>query len=112
MVDEEKQVSKTDLALGFATHAQPIITLDAEKYQHWLDDSDLSKDQKQEFLQALWSIVVAYVEMGFGVHPLQEVCGQDGFCEGQLSQTFENEVDSGKSKDKKEGADHSDIGLK
>lgn len=55
----------------------PMMTLDVEKYQAYLDDADMTEAQKNEFLQALWSIIVSFVDMGFGVHPLQEVCGED-----------------------------------
>ncbi|WP_164738292.1 hypothetical protein [Frigidibacter oleivorans] len=65
------------LVASFDTAAKPIITVDVQKYQAYLDDPELSDAQKEEFLQALWSIVVAFVELGFGVHPLQEVCGQN-----------------------------------
>lgn len=66
-----------DLSDKFRASARPTLTVDVEKYQAWLDGSDLSLEQKEEFLQALWSIVVSFVELGFGVHPLQEICGQD-----------------------------------
>lgn len=65
------------LSGSFDASARPIVTVDVEKYQTWMDDPDLSEEQKAEFLQALWSIVVTFVELGFGVHPLQEVCGKD-----------------------------------
>jgi len=61
----------------FEESARPIVAVDIKKYQTWIDNSDLSEEHKEEFLQALWSIVVTFVELGFGVHPLQEVCGQD-----------------------------------
>lgn len=57
--------------------AKPTLTVDVERYQALLDDSDMTDAQKEEFLQALWLIVVSFVELGFGVHPLQEVCGKD-----------------------------------
>ncbi len=37
----------------------------------------LTEAQKEEFLQAFCSIIVSFVEMGFGVHPLQAVCGEE-----------------------------------
>jgi hypothetical protein len=43
-----------------------------------LEGSDLSEPQKREFLQALWNIIVAFVDLGFGIHPLQQVCEQNG----------------------------------
>ncbi len=66
-----------ELAGRFDASAQPIVTVDVEKYQSFLDESDLTDEQKEEFLNAIWSIVVSFVELGFGVHPLQEVCGQN-----------------------------------
>lgn len=65
------------LAMTFDASAKPIITVDVERYQSFLDDTDLTEPQKAEFLQALWQIITNFVELGFGVHPLQEVCGKD-----------------------------------
>ena len=28
--------------------------------------------EKREFLEALWSIIVAFVDLGFGIHPVQQ----------------------------------------
>lgn len=56
--------------------AKPIIAVDVERYQAYLDGSGLTVEQKEEFLQALWSIIVTFVDLGFGVHPFQEVCGK------------------------------------
>ena len=69
--------SDIELAGRFDASARPIGTVDVEKYQSFLDESDLTDSQKEEFLDAIWSIVVSFVELGFGVHPLQEVCGQN-----------------------------------
>ena len=55
---------------------RPAIALDVAKYEHLLEDTELSEAQKQEFLEALWEIVVAFVDLGFGVHPVQQACGQ------------------------------------
>lgn len=66
-----------NLSGRFDASARPIVTLDVAKYQAYLDDPNLSEEQKEEFLQAIWSIMVSFVDLGFGVHPLQEVCGQD-----------------------------------
>jgi hypothetical protein len=65
-----------------ASHPKPSLTVDVEKYQAYLDGSDMTEAQKEEFLQALWSIIVSFVELGFGVHPLQEVCGKTPEIEG------------------------------
>ena len=43
-----------------------------------MDDSATPEDQKQELLETLWAIAVACVDMGLGLHPLQQACGQFG----------------------------------
>lgn len=53
------------------THPKPTLTVDVEKYRSLLDEADMTEEQKEEFLQALWSIIVSFVELGFGVHPVQ-----------------------------------------
>ena len=48
-----------------------IVTVDVERYKHFLDESDLTDDEKQQVMQALWEIIVNFVDLGFGVHPVQ-----------------------------------------
>lgn len=54
-----------------------VISIDVQAYAHFLDGSDLSAAQKEEFLQALWSIIVEFVSLGFGVHPIQQAMADD-----------------------------------
>ncbi len=64
--------------------SRPSLTIDYDLYQHYLDNSDLTDAQKREFLDALWSIIVSFVDLGFGVHPLQQISdANEGEC-GQL----------------------------
>lgn len=53
-----------------------VVRIDVEKYQHMLDDSGMSDAQKRETLEALWSLIVVFVDLGFGVHPVQKAYGQ------------------------------------
>lgn len=78
--------------------AKPSLGIDTAKYQAYLDDPSLSEAQKEEIVQALWSIIVAFVDLGFGVHPLQEVLGQEA-C-GKLGATLDvqGNKDSNESK--------------
>ena len=58
---------------------RPVITVDYDRYAHFLDHSDMSEEQKREYLQTIWNIIVEFVSLGFGVHPLQqasEACGK------------------------------------
>tara|TARA_R110002124_G_scaffold7493_1_gene42798 strand:+ start:62 stop:346 length:285 start_codon:yes stop_codon:yes gene_type:complete len=53
------------------------VTVDWEMYAAMLDGSDWTDDQKRELIETLWTIVLAFVDLGFGVHTSQS-CGQDG----------------------------------
>jgi len=56
----------------------PSLTIDWELCGTYLEDSDLSDAKKREFIETLWSIVVSFVDLGFGVHPVQQACEQNG----------------------------------
>ena len=56
--------------------APPTLTIDWERYGRYLDDSDLTEDQKRQFLQTLWDIIVSFVDLGFRLNPQTEVCGE------------------------------------
>lgn len=77
MKHESPEVTESTLTHAFDSSARRVLAVDVEKYQTWLDGSGLSAEQKEEFLRAVWSVVVTFVELGFGVHPLQEVCGKE-----------------------------------
>lgn len=53
------------------------LTLDVEYYQSFIDDVDISDEQKQELIETLWNIVVQFVDLGFGIHPLQQAKSGD-----------------------------------
>lgn len=65
-------------ALGMALEAKPGRTLqiDTTKYQAYLDDPELSDAQKEQIVQALWKIILCFVDLGYGVSPLEQACGQ------------------------------------
>jgi hypothetical protein len=65
-----------DVRFTLDAAAKPSLEIDTAKYQAYLDDPSLTDAQKEEIMQALWSIIVAFVDLGFGVHPVQEVCGK------------------------------------
>ena len=52
------------------------LTIDYQLYEEYLEDSGLSDQEKKEFLNTLWQLVVGFVNLGFGVHPLQQACEQ------------------------------------
>ncbi len=77
MKDEFNTSGRENALTNTASPSPPILTVDVEKYQAYLDGADMTEAQKEEFLQALWSIIVSFVDLGFGVHPLNEVCADD-----------------------------------
>ena len=51
----------------------PALTIDYAICDKHLKDWDATPEQKQEFIDTLWQIIVAFVDLGFGVHPAQQV---------------------------------------
>ena len=65
---------------------KPEVLIDYSRYEAYLDSVDLSDDQKQEFLGTLWNIIAAFVDLGFGVHPLQQAARADSDTSGLLAE--------------------------
>ncbi|MEM7544171.1 MAG: hypothetical protein AAF367_01420 [Pseudomonadota bacterium] len=57
--------------------APPRLEIDWDVYLPFFEDEDISDEDKRQLIEALWSIVVSFVDLGFGVHPVQQACGQD-----------------------------------
>lgn len=77
MKDQNSADKTTAISEKFTSSAQRVITVDVARYDEYLRDADMSPEQKEEFLRAMLSIVLTFVELGFGVHPLQQVDGQE-----------------------------------
>lgn len=58
---------------GMTYSAATGLAIDWKLYSHYLDDSDLSDDQKRDFIETLASIMFAFVDLGLDLHPLQQV---------------------------------------
>ena len=75
------------------------VGFDIKRYEHFLDDANLTETQKHELLASLWRIVTQFVQMGFGVHPVQQAkaqqrCGQASFEESDLSAVMLSSIDA------------------
>ncbi len=46
---------------------------DVEKYLPMIEDWDMPRDQKIQFIHDLWHIMESFVDRAFGIHPLQQV---------------------------------------
>lgn len=49
------------------------LSFDAQEYCHFLVETDWTDAQKCEFIETLWQIIVSFVDLGFDLHPVQQV---------------------------------------
>lgn len=47
------------------------LAFDIEYYQSLVDDDTIPEDLKKEFLETLWTIMVQFVDLGFGIESSQ-----------------------------------------
>jgi len=67
--------------------ARPVLRLDVSLYEKHLAGSDMTEAEKREFLETLWSIIVGFVDLGFGIDPVRQAqdaaaCGQNDEMDG------------------------------
>jgi len=74
-------MTKVNTGVSDGKTTTPTLTIDWELYGKYLEESDLSDAEKREFLETLLAIVVSAVDLGFGVHPVQQAAGN--ICEQQ-----------------------------
>jgi len=88
-----------DLKTKFDATAKRMIKVDVERYQSYLDGTNLTAGQKEQFLQDMWLVMMSFVELGFEVHPVQEVCGKDAESTTQCANGAFDGLQSDKPKD-------------
>lgn len=54
----------------------PALGFNPQDYRKFLEGSDWSEAQKDEFLHAVWGIIVGFVDLGFALHPIQHVMNE------------------------------------
>lgn len=54
----------------------PKLAFDWREWQPHLESSDLSEDQQRQLIETLWSIVIAFVDLGWDIDT-EETCGQN-----------------------------------
>lgn len=70
------------------------LTVDWDRYKSLLESEDISDEEAQASLEALWSIIVGFVDLGFGIHPLQLIHNDDGEGSNELESGFASVVAS------------------
>ena len=53
------------------------LAFDWAIYAHHLKESDLTGEQQRQLIETLWTIASLFVDYGFGLHPVQQVCNED-----------------------------------
>ncbi len=48
------------------------MTLDFEKYRHYVDHFDISEEDKRALAESIWKIMESFVDQAFGLHPIQQ----------------------------------------
>ena len=58
---------------------KPTLNIDVAEFEHFLNGSDATEAEKQEYLELVWNIVCEFAMIGFYIHPVQqarEACGK------------------------------------
>lgn len=71
------------------------LAFDKEKYLSELEDTDLTEEQKIDMLQALWSIMEAFVDLGFGINSIHQFFSE---LAAESSESGMDRVESGNGK--------------
>ena len=59
------------VAAGFG-HADVLSAEDLSEFDHLLETSDLNEEERQEFLQNIWNIIVGFIDLAWSDHPIQQ----------------------------------------
>lgn len=68
----EEAVSVNDPKSRTAPPFQP------ERFQDCLQETGFTQDQREEYLRLLWSIMLTFVDLGFGIDSVQLLLPTDG----------------------------------
>lgn len=74
---------------GFAA-----LTFDPTLYFQYLAESDMSDADKQIVLEELWAMMVAFVDMGFSISPIQQAMDKSPENKSALASGFSDVVKS------------------
>jgi hypothetical protein len=45
------------------------LRFDFEKYRHFVEDESLTEPEARQLLEAIWTIICGFVDLGFGFDP-------------------------------------------
>ena len=98
MNSKAKSETASHIVGAVGTAPPNILHVDTARFAHHLESWDASEDEKAEYLTLIWRIVVQFVDIGYGIHPLssatQESCGQASEKTGHGAAAPENGLES------------------
>ena len=72
----QKDTPMTDMHSTQTPFTRPSVQFDWKDWLPYLEESDLSDEQKQAWIETLWAIVLGFVDLGFEVKSPSETCGE------------------------------------
>lgn len=57
----------------------PALRFDPEEFMHFVRHENLTDDEARALLREIWKIVVAFVDLGFNLHPIQQAMDNSAF---------------------------------
>ena len=51
------------------------MSADLDKYRPYLDGFDMTEEEKAAFIHSLWTVMEAFADCAFGLHPVQQIPG-------------------------------------
>lgn len=57
--------------------SRPALRFDWMDWLPYLEDADIPDEQKREWIETVWSIVLAFVDLGFDIKSAPEICGEE-----------------------------------
>ena len=83
----------------------PSLSHNWEEWLPYLEDSDETPEQKRELIEALWTIVLCFVDLGWDVSDGSETCGETLDLKAALEAAVLNSGDTNTSTEPREAAE-------
>lgn len=53
----------------------PALVFDPKEYVDYVLGHELSETEQRQLMQTVWQVMLAFVDLGFGIHPVQQAMG-------------------------------------
>ncbi len=100
--NEERTTNAPQPILKTSSKSPGSLVFDPEKYLPLLEDEDMTAEEAQEALKAIWNILICVYDNGIGIDALELVCGQNAKNQSDSPITDSNAVEYPLSKNQDE----------